>query len=34
MQVKIALNWKIFVFLLCEFCQQYQCDRHYHSNTS
>jgi len=24
MQVKNALNWKIFVFLLCDINQQYQ----------
>jgi len=33
MQVKNALNWKIFVLLLCEIYQQYQCDKYYHSNT-
>ena len=34
MQVKNALNWKIFVLLLCEIYQQYQCDKYYPSHTN
>jgi hypothetical protein len=34
MQVKNALNWKIFVLLLCDFNQEYQFYKYYPSNTS
>jgi hypothetical protein len=34
MQAKYALNWKIFVLLLCEIYQQYQRDKYYLSNTN
>jgi len=33
-QVKNALNWKIFVLLLCDIYNQYQCLKYYRSNTS
>jgi len=33
MQVKNALNWKIFVLLLCDINQQYQKVLDTHSNT-
>jgi len=33
-QVKNALNWKIFVLLLCDIYNQYQCLRYYRSNTN
>jgi hypothetical protein len=34
MQVKNALNWKIFVLLLCDINQQYQMVLETRSNTS
>jgi hypothetical protein len=34
MQVIYALNWKIFVLLLCEIPYQYQPVKNYRSNTN
>jgi len=34
MQIKNALNWKIFVFLLCDINQQYQRVLDTRSNTN